>query len=176
SATAATTTSCLAASSGRRGSSPSVTAAGLRSVSSTIRLRCRAAVSAALPSAAASGSPSSGWSPAIARATADSTPDRGAPTTPAPPPPVEGQQVHPVPGAGGERGEQQRGIHRRVQAGDAADPPGGGAPGVQHDQYLAVAFRAPGAHHDVPEPRGGPPVDGPHVVADHVLPHRGEPP
>src|SRR5262249_41122781 len=80
-APAATPTSCLAASSGGRGSSPSVTAAGLRSVSSTIRLRCRAAVSAALPSAAASVSTSSGWSPAIAWATADSTAERGAPTT-----------------------------------------------------------------------------------------------
>src|SRR5215469_2925131 len=81
SATAATRTSCLAASSGSRGSSPSSIAAGLRSVSKTIKERCRAVVSAALLSAAASVSTSSGSMPAIASATAESTAERGAPTT-----------------------------------------------------------------------------------------------
>ena len=56
---------------------------------------------------------------------------------------VVGEQVDPVAGAGGEPAEQQRGLHRSVQAGAVADPARADAAGVEHDQPRAG--RVPGA-------------------------------
>ena len=80
-------------------------------------------------------------------------------------PPVAGEEVDAVPGAGGERGEQQRGVHRRVEPGHVVDPAGRRPRGVEHQQHPAVALGLPGAHHDVAAAGGGPPVDAAHVVA-----------
>ena len=69
----------------------------------------------------------------------------------------------------GERGEQQRGIHRGVQPRCVADPAGAGARGVEHDDHPAVLLGLPGAHDEVLAPGGGAPVDGAHVVAVDVV-------
>ena len=84
------------------------------------------------------------------------------------------QQVDPVPGPGGQRTQQQGGIHRVVELGLITDPSGRGATGVEHDQHVPVPFRSPGAHHDRGGPGGAPPVDRPDVVAGHVLPQAVE--
>ena len=93
---------------------------------------------------------------------------------PGPHPPVERDQVDPVPGPGRERGEQQRGVHRRVQPRDAADPAGRGPAGVQHDDDPPVPLGPPGPHHHVPAAGRRPPVDRADVVADDVLAQRVE--
>ena len=83
--------------------------------------------------------------------------------------PVDDQQVDPVAGPGGQRRQQQRGVHRVVELGLVADPAGGGAAGVEHDQHVPVPLRPPGPDHDRGRPGGAPPVDRPDVVAGHVL-------
>ena len=97
--------------------------------------------------------------------------------------PVVCDEVDVVTRAGGQRGQQQCGIHRPVQPWPAArvasrrvdaDPARRRASGVQHDHHAAVALRTPGPHHDVCAPRRGAPVDRAHVVADHVLAQRVE--
>ena len=82
---------------------------------------------------------------------------------------VAGDDLHPVAGVPGERGEEERGIHRGVQARGVADPSGARARGVEDDDDAAVLLGLPGAHDEVAAPRGGPPVDGPHVVAVDVV-------
>ena len=83
--------------------------------------------------------------------------------------PVTGEHLHPVARVAGERGEQQRGIHRGVEARGVADPTGTGARGVEHDDDAAVLLGLPGAHDEVLAPGGGAPVDGAHVVAVDVV-------
>ena len=87
---------------------------------------------------------------------------------------VDREQVDPVAGPGGERGEQQRGVEGGVEAGHVADPAGRGAAGVEDEQQRAVALRAPGAHDHVLPPGGGPPVDRADVVALDVVAQRVE--
>ena len=70
--------------------------------------------------------------------------------------------------------QQQSGIHRGVQPRFVADPGGRGPRGVEHDQHPPIPFRTPGAHHHLLAPGRGAPVDGPHVVADHVVAQRVE--
>ena len=131
-------------------------------------------MSTALASAAASVSTSSASSGAMRVG------DRGQHRRPrraehpGPQPPVERDQVDPVPGPAGQRGEQQDRVHRGVQPGMPADPARRGPAGVQHDQDPPVPLRPPGADHHVAAAGGGPPVDGPDVVADHVLAQRVE--
>ena len=83
--------------------------------------------------------------------------------------PVGDQQVDPVAGPGGQRGQQQGRVHGVVELGLVADPAGRGAARVQHDQHVPVALRPPGPHHDGGRPGGAPPVDGADVVAGDVL-------
>ena len=83
--------------------------------------------------------------------------------------PVTGEHLHPVAGVAGERGQQQRGIHRGVEARGVADPTGAGARGVEHDDDAAVLLGLPGAHDEVLAPGGGAPVDRAHVVAVDVV-------
>src|SRR5699024_4921719 len=78
---------------------------------------------------------------------------------------VDAQQVYPVPGLTGERSQQQGRVEGCVQPGRVAEPAGGGAGGVHHDQHVPVAFGTPGAHHHAAASRRGPPVDRAHVVA-----------
>src|SRR4029079_8382012 len=49
------------------------------------------------------------------------------------------------------------------------DACGGRPPGVEHQQELPVAFRAPGAHDDIAASCRCAPVDRPRVVTDDVL-------
>ena len=93
---------------------------------------------------------------------------------PGPHPPVRGDQVDPVTRARGQRGQQQRGVHRRVEPRDAADPAGRRAAGVQHDHDPAVPLRPPGPHDDIRVARRRPPVDRPDIVAEHVGAERVE--
>ncbi len=83
--------------------------------------------------------------------------------------PVDREQVDPVAGPAGQRPEQQCRVQRRVEPGHVADAARAGPAGVEHEQHLAVALGAPGAHDDVLAPGGGPPVDRAHVVAVHPV-------
>jgi hypothetical protein len=91
---------------------------------------------------------------------------------------VAGDKVDPVAGPGGDGGQQEPGIHRRVEprhpAAGALDPGGRGAGGVEHQYHATVAFRLPGADDDGAGAGGGAPVDGAYVVATDVLPQRVE--
>ena len=83
--------------------------------------------------------------------------------------PVGDQQVDPVAGPRRQRSQQQGGVHRVVELGLVADPTGRGAPGVDHDQHVPVAFGPPGLDHHGGRPGRAAPVDGAYVVARHVL-------
>lgn len=82
---------------------------------------------------------------------------------------VGGDQVDPVAGLDRQGGQQLHRVHGRVQPRVAPDAPGRRAPGVEDEHDAAVALGAPGPDEHVPPARGRPPVDGPDVVADHVL-------
>ena len=88
--------------------------------------------------------------------------------------PVAGHDVDAVSRSSGERGEQQRGLHRGVQAGYVVDAAGGDPRGVEHQDDAPVALGLPGADHDVAVARRGAPVDGADVVAADVLAQRVE--
>ena len=147
--TEASTTRWCRVSVGSTGSSPSSTADGSSGVSSTTSARCR-------PSAgdrAGQGGPVGlgdhrlevGHRVLEVRGDVAGT----GRAQPGADPPVAGHEVDPVAGAGGERGEQQRGVHRGVEPGHVVDPAGRGARGVEHQHHPAVALGLPGAHHDV---------------------------
>ena len=94
-----------------------------------------------------------------------------------------GDEVDMVAGPRRQRSQQQCGVHRPVQARPAArvaggrvdaDAPRRRAAGVEHQHHPPVALGPPRPHHHVGPPRGGPPVDRPDVVADHVLAQRVE--
>ena len=93
---------------------------------------------------------------------------------PGPDPAVEGDELDPVPGARGQRGEQQRGLDLGVQARGVLDPGGRRARRVEHEQDAPVPLGAPRAHDDLRAARGRAPVDRPDVVADDVLAQRVE--
>ena len=76
-----------------------------------------------------------------------------------------GDEVDPVAGARGQRGQQQRRVHRGVEPWRVADPAGGGAAGVEDEQDVPVALGPPGAHHDVAGAERRAPVDRADVVA-----------
>ncbi len=84
-------------------------------------------------------------------------------------PAVVGEEVDAVAGAGRQRGEQQRGVHGGVQARGVADAAGRGAAGLQGQEDVPVALRAPGADGDGLAAGGGAPVDGAGVVARGVV-------
>ena len=148
--TDASSTRCRAVSGPSSGSSPCSMAEGSSAVSSTTSARCRPSESTAPTSAAPVGlgehrlrgrpsrpggsrQPSLRWRPLERAAHAE----------------VAGDEVDPVAGARRQRGEQQGGVHRRVQPRDVVDPAGRGAPGVQDEHHPAVALGLPGAHHHV---------------------------
>ena len=106
------------------------------------------------------------------RLAATSRAPRGA--QPGPDPPVAGHEVDPVAGPGGQRGEQQRGVHRGVEPRHVLDPAGRGPRGVEHQHHAAVPLGLPGADHDVAVAGAGPPVDRADVVAADVLAQRVE--
>ena len=93
---------------------------------------------------------------------------------PAAHPPVAGDEVDPVAGPGGQRRQQQGGVHRRVESGYVVDPAGRRTRGVEHQHHPAVALGLPGADHDDAVARARPPVDRADVVAADVLAQRVE--
>ena len=159
---------------GSTGSSPSSSGAGSRAVSSTTsdRWPARRRIVEATACQSVSTRPASsgrhGLDELVEQVGGRRAHDRG------PLHAVVGDQVDAVAGPRGERREQQRRVHRRVEPRGVADPARGRAPGVEHEQHVPVALGAPGAHHEVAGPGGGPPVDGPHVVAVDVLAQRVE--
>ena len=152
-------------------------------MSSTTSARRRTRRCTAATIARASDSTSAGSSGAIASTSCASSSVRDALNTPGPGDPVVGEEVDVVACPRGERGKQQRGIHRPVQprpaagvvgGGVDADAAGRGASGVEHDHHPTVPLGPPRAHHHVGAPGGGAPVDRPDVVADHILAQRIE--
>ena len=88
-----------------------------------------------------------------------------------------------VAGSRGECRQQQSRVHGPVQPGPAAgvggrrvdsDATRRRSSGVEDDDHSPVALRPPGPDHDVGAPGSRSPVDGTHVVADHVLTQRVE--
>src|SRR5690606_28871502 len=87
---------------------------------------------------------------------------------------VDRDDVDPVPGARGERAEQERGLDLRLEARGVAEAGGGEPGGVDDDEHPSVALGPPRADDDVVAPGGRAPVDRPDVVADDVLAQRVE--
>lgn len=87
---------------------------------------------------------------------------------------VEDHQVDAVTGGCREGTEEQRRLDERVESGFVGDTAGTRPARVDHDDDAPVAFRAPGPDDEVLPPRGRAPVDGPHVVAAHVVAQRVE--
>jgi hypothetical protein len=94
-----------------------------------------------------------------------------------------GQEVDVVTGPRGQRGQQQRGVHRPIQPGPSAGISGGGihpdatgrrAAGIEHDDHSAIPLRAPRPHHHVCTPCGRAPIDRADVVTDDVFAQRIE--
>lgn len=81
---------------------------------------------------------------------------------------VEGQEVDAVARARSQGGEEQGGVHGRVQSWRVSHASRRRAAGVEHDQHAAVAFGAPGTHGDFGTSGGRAPVDGPGVVTRNV--------
>ena len=169
SVTEATTTRWWAARAGSTGSRPSSIAEDSSEVSSTTRARWVPSRTTSVASADQSASTSRDSTGARVEIVSCSRRARSVPRDPGVDDPVAGEHLHPVAGVAGERGEEQRGIHRGIEAGGVADPAGAGARGVEHDDDAAVLLGLPGAHDEVLAPGGGPPVDRAHVVALDVV-------
>ncbi len=148
--TEATSTWWRAVSGPTSGSSPCSTADGSSGVSSTTSARCRPSPSTAPTSARQLVSASTGSQLGHRVLQGRDSTSRPWPALgPRPHRAVAGDEVDPVAGPRGERGQQQRGVHRRVEPRDVVDPAGRGAPGVEHEHHPTVALGLPGADHHV---------------------------
>ena len=124
---------------------------------------------------AQSVSTSAGSSGAIALTSGGQQAGGGRALDPGPHAAVVGEQVDPVAGPGGERRQQQRGVHRGVQARRVADPAGRrcGRCRARSSTRRSRSGRQVRTMTSA-APRGGPPVDRADVVADDVLAQRVE--
>ena len=82
---------------------------------------------------------------------------------------VHSQDIDSVPGARGQRGQQQCRLYLGVEPGSVSQAGCRQTTRVDDDEHAPVALGTPGAHQDLAAAGGGAPVDGAYVVADDVL-------